>query len=330
MQNLAVYTPQLTIYWSSVVIALGALSFFALSYALFVGNKGNALAMVLYIPVSAVLAVGLGRLLHYYCHPEQYASLRDALTDYSSGSFVMPGVVLGVVLAVFVVRLLFLTRNARRLLDCIAPASALGLAVIRMSSLFNNACRGKIIIENPLLQRYPLAAPVTNNGMVTEYRLGTFFLEFLVLLVLTVVILNFFYHHRRDKLLAGCSRDGNVFLMFLTGYSAVEIVLDSTRYDSSFFTFNGFVSVVQIAAITVLVFVLVYYSFYSIRAKGFRWYHPTLWVLFLLAAAAVGISEYLVQRHGNWYLSCYALMSFGCLLLAIFPFILYRTVRKKA
>jgi len=328
MQNIAIYTPTLTVYWSSVVIALGALSFFALAYALFTANKGNPLAMVLFIPVCMVLSVVLSRAIHWYCHQEQYASLAAAIKSYAAGSFCVPGILIAIVLSVLLARLLRLTGNAGRMLDCTAPAAALGLAVIRMSSLFNNACRGKIIISTPSLQFYPLAAPVTSGGTVTEYRFATFFIEAIVLLVLTIVILKFFFRHRRARLAAGCKQDGNVFRMFLLGYCAVEIVLDSTRYDSSFFPFNGFVSLVQILAIAAIVYVLVFYSIYSVRVNGLRWYHWLLWLLFLLMAGLTGISEYLVQRHGNWYLSCYTAMSAACVLLAVIPYRLYRTLRE--
>ena len=30
----------------------------------------------------------------------------------------------------------------------------------------------------------------------------------------------------------------------------------------------------------------------------------------------VGITEYLVQRHGDWYLSCYGAMGLACVLMA--------------
>ena len=75
---------------------------------------------------------------------------------------------------------------------------------------------------------------------------------------------------------AGQPRDGHVGLMFLIGYSASELVLDSTRYDASFARFNGFVSLVQILSAVTLLAILILYSVRSVRANGRRGVH---WLL---------------------------------------------------
>ena len=113
------------------------------------------------------------------------------------------------------------------------------------------------------------------------------------------------------------SREGNVARMFLLYYSAGELVLDSTRYDSSFVPFNGFISIVQMIAAFSILAVLVYYSIHSVRANGLRFSHWLRWVGWLVTLAGVGVSEYLVQRHGDWFLPCYAVMALCCLLMAL-------------
>ena len=37
--------------------------------------------------------------------------------------------------------------------------------------------------------------------------------------------------------------------------------------------------------------------------------------------------EYLIQRHGNWYLLCYSLMSLSAALMALSGYWMYRTLR---
>ena len=108
-------------------------------------------------------------------------------------------------------------------------------------------------------------------------------------------------------------------------YSASELVLDSTRYDSSYLPINGFISFVQIVAAACILALLIYYSVHSIRANGFRWYHPALWLLWLITLSAVGWTEYLVQRHGDWYLSCYGAMGLACILMAGVVYRMYLT-----
>jgi hypothetical protein len=113
--------------------------------------------------------------------------------------------------------------------------------------------------------------------------------------------------------------------MFLLFYSASEAVLDSTRYDSSFLPFNGFVSIVQIIAGVCILALLIHYSRLSIRANGRRFWHWLLWLVWFAALAGVGITEYLVQRHGDWFLSCYGGMALCCLVLALIVYRMYKS-----
>jgi len=119
------------------------------------------------------------------------------------------------------------------------------------------------------------------------------------------------------------SSDGNVARMFLLYYSAIEVVMDSTRYDSSFLRFNSFVSLVQIVGAVCIVALLVYYSIHSVKANGRKAYHFALWIAFVLVLGIAGGSEYMVQRHGNWYLGCYAVMSLSCYLMVKIIYRLY-------
>ena len=70
---------------------------------------------------------------------------------------------------------------------------------------------------------------------------------------------------------------------------------------------------------------LVYYSIHSIKANGMRFYHWLGWLGFLASLGATGGSEYLVQRHGNWYMFCYPAMSLCCIGMALVVYCLYKT-----
>jgi hypothetical protein len=41
----------------------------------------------------------LARLIHWYSHIEQYGSLLEAMTDYSTGGYCVQGIILGAVFA---------------------------------------------------------------------------------------------------------------------------------------------------------------------------------------------------------------------------------------
>ena len=117
MNPIAISTGSTVIYWSAVVIALGIAAGFALSYSLYISHGGRSAAMWLLLPLALLFSVPLCRAIHWYCHPEQYTSFIRAITEYSTGSYCLPGALLGTFLAALVVRGLGLTGNMARLLD---------------------------------------------------------------------------------------------------------------------------------------------------------------------------------------------------------------------
>ncbi len=327
IEPIAIYSGGIVLYWSSIVICLAVAAWFFLSLAVYAPG-GGAAALWILLPIATVLSLFFARAIHWYCHAEQYTGFASAFTNFSLGSYCMPGVFLGVTLAVLLVRLLRFSDSAGRMFDALAPGAALGMALIRLSALFSNADRGKVMVSTPALQRLPIAAAVDNGSGAAEYHFATFFVQFLLLLVLAALLLGFTYRRGRVRMKSG-SRYGHTALLFLLLYGAMEIVLDSTRYDSSFLRSNGFISLVQILGALSMLGVLVYYSVHSIRANGLRFYHWILWLVFLASVGGAGYLEYLVQRHGDWYLKCYGGMSACCLVMALTAHICYRTVCEK-
>ena len=326
MNQIAVCIGNTFIYWSSVIIFLGIAACFALSYALYTSHGGRGSALWLLLPLALLFSVLLSRLIHWYCHMEQYAGFWRAMTDYSQGDYCLHGAILGTMLAALLVKKLGFTQNLARLFDCLAPGAALCIAFIRLSALFNSSCRSKIVVTSPLFQRLPIASGIATASGGAEYRFATFFVEFLVMLLVFWILLRFFFRRRRYPMKNDYPRDGNVGLMFLLYYNAVELVLDSTRYDSSFLPINGFVSITQILCAVFIVGIFVFYSIRSVKANGTRFRHWIMWVAFFLTVAGTGIMEYLVQRHGNWYLFCYGSMSVIVFLMAFIVNRMYRTV----
>lgn len=326
MNDVAICIGNIVIYWSSIVIFLGVAVCFTYAYALYTANGGKKAAMWLMLPVAVGLGVFFSRWIHWYCHSEQYTGMISALADYSSGGYCLPGAFLGVVLAVLLVKALLVCDSAGKMFDAIVPGAALGLAVIRLSALFNSSCRGKVIISTPMLQRLPLASPVTTANGAVEYRLATFFIEFMVLLVLFLVIQRLFNKRRSWPTKGNAPVHGNVALLFLAYYGATQVILDSTRYDSSFLPINGFVSIVQIVGAVFLVGIMVYYTVWSAKTNGFLKKQVVLWVLFLAAVGGTGYLEYLVQRYGNMYLPVYAGMTCTLMIMCIVIKQMYRTI----
>lgn len=326
MNQIAVCIGSTFIYWSSVIIVLGIAACFALTYALYTSHGGRGSALWLLLPLALFFSVVFARLIHWYCHSEQYVSFWRAMTDYSQGDYFLHGAIFGTALAGLLVKKLGFTQNLGRLFDCLAPGAALCIAFIRLSALFTTSCRSKIVVTNPLLQHLPLASgiPTANGG--TEYRFATFFVQFLVMLIVFWLLLRFFFKRRRYPMKNDYPRDGHVALMFLLYYNAVEVVLDSTRYDSSFLPFNGFISLTQILCALFILGIFILYSVRSVKANGRHAYHWIMWVGFFLTVAGTGVFEYLVQRFGNLYLFCYGSMSVTVFLMVFIVYRMYLTV----
>lgn len=328
MNPIAISTGGTVIYWSAIIICLGVAAWFALSLSLNSAQGGKAAALWVMLPIAVILSVFFSRIIHWYCHPESYAGLGRALTDYSIGGYCLPGLLLGVFLAAIIVRKLRLTDDTARLLDAVAPGAALAIALIRLSALFNSSCRSTIIIRDQLFQRLPIGSGVATSSGGVEYRFATFFVQFLLMLVLALILVIFFYKRRDIPMKRGMA-GGHVAMSFLVFYSAIELVLDSTRYDSSFLRLNGFVSIVQIVSALSILAVLIYYSCQSVKANGLRPYHWLLWLGFLIGVGGTGVFEYLVQRHGGWYKMCYSVMSLTSAIMAAMTYIMYLTVCEK-
>ena len=103
MNPIAIYSGSLVIYWSAIVITLGIAAGFLLSYGVHVSHGGTGAAMWVFLPFATVFSVLLSRLIHWYCHMEQYGGFFSALLDYSMGGYCLPGVLFGVILAAFLV-----------------------------------------------------------------------------------------------------------------------------------------------------------------------------------------------------------------------------------
>lgn len=308
MDRIAFVTGETVFYWNSILLTLAAAVAICFFLAFYLGRSGNAVAGFAVIPVSLVLSLVLGRLVHWYCRADSYDGFVAAMTDYSSGGYALLGVFAGCLLAAVLVRLLCLSRNLPQMLDCMAIAGCAGIVVGRLASFFNSSDRGQVVSS---IKSLPFVYPVTNAvSGAAEYRLATFVIQAMVAAVLFAA-LSVFYLRAGKR-----GRDGDACLIFLMCYGASQVVLDSTRYDSLFFRSNGFVSVVQVLGAVALVLAMILFSRRMVKARGFRAWQIFLWLLIAIALAGAGYMEYYVQRRGNEALFAYSVMS-GCLAVVI-------------
>ena len=334
MNEIAVFTGSITIYWSAVVISLGMAAGLCLTLALYPMDHRHNTAVWVFFPIAVALSVVLSRAIHWYSHIEQYESLLKAVTDYSTGGYCVQGIILGVLLAALITRLFRLTPTAGELLDAVAPGLALCLALIRLSSLFNSTCRSRIVITDEAFQHLPWAVSWTDAAGNVEFRLATFFLEFLALLVVCIILCAFFFRHRSEPLWDGWPNQGNVARMFVVLVGIVEIIADSTRYDSALMHFflikklnpyASFISIAQVFSAVLILLVFIHYMRISVKTNGWRWYHFLAILLYLASLVGAGFfGEYRVQRTAQ-YVRCYLWQGSSLLVMALTVFGIYRT-----
>ena len=72
MNEIAVFTGSITIYWSAIVITLGMAAGLCLTLALYPMDHRHNTAVWVFFPIAVVLSVFLSRTIHWYSHIEQY------------------------------------------------------------------------------------------------------------------------------------------------------------------------------------------------------------------------------------------------------------------
>ena len=310
MERIAFIIGETFIYWHSIILALAAAAAMCMFLAFWLGRGGSLLSGLLTAAVSSVSSLVLARLCHWYFQSAGYSSFGAAMTDYSSGGYALMGVFAGCILTACLLRLLRIHGDLPGMLDCMALAGSLGIAVGRLACLYTEADRGMILEGITSLPfAYGVTDPVTGES---AYRLATFMLQAIYTGILFLALSALYLISRRkDRPMRG----GDVALLFLAFHGAAQVVADSTRYDSLFMRSNGFVGVVQILGAVALVTAVVFFSVYMVKRLKWKKRFLGFWIGIAGLLGGAGYMEYYVQRHGNEAAFAYSVM--GACLLAI-------------
>ena len=336
--SIAVYYGTNAIYWSALIIVLGVAAGFLLAYSVYTAHSGRGTAMLVLLPLTLVFGIIFSRAVHFYCNQEQYGGLWKAMTDYSSGSFWLPGALLAVLPAALAVKAARITDNIGEMLDAAAPGLALSTAMIRFSALFGTSCRSMFQVKARAFRRYPFASADVDAAGNTTYHFASFYILGLLMLLVMLLSLIFYYRHHADRMKPPCKRNGNVAWLTFVLFCACELVLDSTRADSTYMLFSvlqflnkyaSFISLTQLFCAAGMLCAMIHYSRCSVRANGKNRLHTVLWCIYLAGLVLTGVSEYLVQRYTNKAALCYLLQSIAVLVSAAAVFVLYSSCREK-
>lgn len=298
MEQIAFIIGNQVIHWDSIVLTLAAGVAICLFLAFYL-RDGDKIAAAVAVPLTIVLSLFFGRLFHWYFRPDSYTGFLKAMTDYTTGGYALMGCFAACGAVAGLLKLCRLEKHPGKMLDAMSLGGCAGIAVGRLSCLFNTADRGQLLKS---LRTLPFAYPV--NNVVTgapEYRLATFMFQAIAAALVFGAVALFFRMARR--------RRGDTTLVFLLLYCMTQAVLDSTRYDCLFMRSNGFVKVVQVLSAIAIVAVSVVFSLRMVKAAGMKWWYYPIWVLLLAFLGGAGYMEYYVQRHGDLALLSYAIMT---------------------
>ena len=316
----AILIDNIHIPWNAIIILLSVLAWFFCARSFYYVSGYHRLAMWVLLPFALAFSLFFSRAIYWYCHQSQFTGFMSAVTSPDINAFTILGIIPGVIFSAALVRLFHLAKSLPGILDSLSPATCLGIALLYLTCFFNNSFRGKIIVEDPSRQIFPLAIITAGSGGVFEYRHPVFMMGITGWLVLFAVCTGFYFMHKKS--------DGVTSLFFLTVFGSFEFILESMRYDAGFFPFNGFVSIIQIFGGVSILFSTVMLSVMAIKKAGFKKILILFWSLQLAAMGATGYLEYYVQRHGNLAGRTYLLMSLSCLCMSVFPVVIFNTGRR--
>lgn len=331
MNPIAVSAGGYTVYWSSIVIVLGVLAGFLLSLSLCRGGKCRVSAIICFYPLAVFFSVIFCRVIHWYISMDNYASFRAALTNYAVGGYCIAGIIPAALLAGGIARALGLVGRVGALFDAVMPGALMSVAFVRLADIFGTACRSKITINTPLLCRLPFAFPMTDTVGNVIYRFATFFISFLLLLVLSIVIVRLYRQRRDARMLPGVSGAGNIACLGLAFAGAIEIVLDSTRSDpvSMHFVFltklNKYVGFISVTMLTCAICILcVFIRYFKGAKRKSKVKASLLLVLYIVSLIGVAAAEYLVQRFTGMFILFRSIQTLSAVLMALSVWFAYK------
>lgn len=320
MNQVAFILENTTIYWHAIVLALSALTGICFFMACCHHVKIPSFFAATTVLLSVILSLLLSRLMFWYSRADSFSNMVQALTIPSSGSFALTGVFFGCALSCLLVGKL--TGTIPKLLDCMSVAGCIAIALGRLSNFFTSSDRGQIVTEMTSL---PWSYPVINPASgLPDYRLATFVFQAIVCCILFLVLARLFFAKGAKRI-----PHGDVCLLFLMVYSASQVLLDSTRYDSLYFRSNGFVSIVQVLCAVVLGISLILVSVRAAKAQGVKKWMVIAWILLVCLFGLAGFMEYYVQRHGKLAFFSYSVMEHCLVGILVLGISLWHTAQKK-
>ena len=275
-----------------LALAVGCAAFNALS------GRGGLLRRT--TPLLAVLATLLGAVCgRLYLHLAKYTVNGMGLWGYTLLSsrpyeYAACGTVLGVVLAGWLTAK-WTKQSAWRVLDALAPAGLLALAVARVGEHFSDFGWGQVLV-NPVWQRFPFAVA----DLYGMWHVAVYMLEGLFALLVAAYALR-----------SRSERPGDRFLTALLWWAASQILCESLRAETIRW---GFVRVQQLQC---AVFMLGVLLTHACRAGALKKAGKAVGV-FLLGVGVLVFVEYALDKlEFIPIFVCYGLMAAALFVMGV-------------
>lgn len=225
------------------------------------------------------------------------------LFQFWSGGYMLYGGMLGVALAALIA-----AKSTRvstlSLMDAIAPAGALLIALCRLAEGLSGAFFGDYVEEGTLWARFPFAV---YDSYYEGWSIAVFMAAAAVALILMVILL-----------VKKPAFPGDSTLLLLGLYAAAQVVLESMRFDD--FLRWGFIRSSQVFSAIALAFVL---GCYCHKSGGqFLKKRIAVWAGFAVCAALVLVLEFAVDGKIEFLsfltpAACHTIMAVICVIFAL-------------
>ena len=247
MKDLAYFDKNIEIYWHGIVVCLGLLLGVLLTSYLISRLRSGAFFFTAWLFAASFLpAILLSRA--YFC----FFAVKDNFFAFNGGGYGLYGAVLAVAAVAAIAGKIDRVLTPAALLDCVAPAGLLAIAVGRFASGLSGEELGDPVV--PAFARAPFAVQSSTDGL---WYLAVFVLEGAVALIICAVSIMVFMKCYRNR--RAIRKPGTVAIFSSALYTSTQCVLESMRSDPLFLKpFNlGFVKASQVVSAIILIVLLV-------------------------------------------------------------------------
>lgn len=275
--------------------------------------------------VSALITVPcallFSRIIYCIFALENHSDILAAIFSPNGGNSLF-GAAIGIAIALLIIRRLGLVDDIPRLLDCLAPAAAIGLHIGRLAGFFSDDDRGMEIAAEDIGG----AVIACYDETQCQWELAIFVYESICAAVIFIATLIFFFwaYGQNNR----TAKRGDVALFFLVGFGTTQGVLESMRTDSLTIIGLGFVRILQITALICIIIPPIIFSIRTVKAGKVSGFQFIVWMAQILLLAAAIYMEFTLGS--DVLFTNYAVMSaclFQILLLTIWQYIQFIKIR---